>query len=184
MKNGIKFFVGFSLLILLACNGCSENYQVEMDQAQKAMDQGKSIRTEDFASSNWKEAMQTWDQAQTAVKAGKPAKTFFIRAKSRFEKANTIAKANRDVYAKDVSEMQLTINTRFEKIKTALDGDKLNQKAKNQLKPLAIDLEKGISSLADLVTQGDFLNAKTAAKELQTKVYNAELVMAGKKPIS
>jgi hypothetical protein len=184
MKNSTRFFVGSCLLILLACYGCgAENSELEMKQAQQAMDQAKSVYAEDITPADWKEAVQIWEQAQTAVKDGKPAKVLFVRAKNRFEKLSTIAKSRNEAYSKDLDEMQQTINTRFEKVKKALEGGKLSGKAQGQVKTLASEIEEGKASIKTLVDQGNYLKAAMKARDLQTKIYNAELIMAGQKPI-
>jgi len=183
MKSSIRFFVGFSLLILIVLYGCGvEKSEAEMKAAQQAMDNARSFAAEELAAANWQEAMQAWDQGQAAVKDGKPAKTFFLRAKSRFEKTAAIAKARRDDVAKEVSTMQQTINERCSVIKTALETGKLTPKVQNQIKPLMAEVDTGNQSIVSLVEKGDYLKAKSTARDVQKKVYNAELIMAGKKP--
>jgi hypothetical protein len=183
MKNFTRFFVGSCLLVLLACYGCGgENANVEMQQAQQAMDQAKKLYAADLTPTDWKEATQLYNQAQAAVTDGKPAKSLFIRAKNRFEKMAAIAKSRNEIYSKDLNEMQLTINGRFEKVKKALEGGKLNAKVQGQVKAIATEVEEGNASINDLVSQGNYLKAVTTAKAVQTKVYNAELILAGKKP--
>ena len=115
MKNLIRFFVGSCLLVLLVCYGCgSANSDVEMKQAQQAMDQAKSLYAQDLTPTDWKEAVQVWDQAQAAAKDGKAnASTLFTRAKNRFDRMAKIAKSRNETYSKDLSDMQMTINSRF-----------------------------------------------------------------------
>ena len=48
---------------------------------------------------------------------------------------------------------------------------------------MVAEAEQGVESLAKLVGDKDFLNARTLAKEIQAKVYNARLIAAGKKPV-
>jgi hypothetical protein len=185
MRNPSRFFVGCSLLVLLVCYGCS--YQIpeaELKAAQQAMDQAKSLHAEDLAPSNWKEAMLTWEQAQAAIKEQKPAKTLLLRAKSRFDKAVTIAKANGEGVKREVSEMQTTISERYAKVKAVLDNGRLISKVKNQVATLAREVGEGTSSIDKLVSDGDLIKARALAKEIQRKVYNAELILAGKKPAS
>jgi len=183
MKNSIRFFVGFSLLILIVLYGCGvEKSEAEMKAAQQAMDNARSFSAEELATANWQEAMQAWDQGQAAVKEGKPAKTFFLRAKSRFEKTAAIAKARRDAVSKEVSTMQQMINERCSVIKTALETGKLTPKVQNQLKPLMTDVDTGNQTIVSLISQGDYVKARSAALEVQKKVYNAQQIMAGKKP--
>lgn len=183
MKNSMRLFVGISLLVLLVCYGCGgEKYEVEMNAAQQAMEKAKSLFAEDLAPSNWLEAMTAWEQAQAAVKEEKPAKTYFLRAKSRFEKAALIAKANGANMAKDITAMQLTIGERFSKVLAALERGRLSSKVASQVKPIAAEVQEGNATLDGLVSQGNYVKAKTLARDLQTKVYNAELLVAGKKP--
>lgn len=185
MKNSIRLFVGLSLLILIACYGCGvENSEVEMKAAQQAMDNARSIHADELAPSDWNAAMQAWEQGQAAVKEGKPSKTFFLRAKSRFEKTAQIAKPIRDQISKEVSELQTNIGDGITKAKAALTGGKLNSRMQKQIKPIVAEVDASIKSVEDLVRQGDYMKARATAREIAQKVYNAQLIMAGKKPIS
>jgi hypothetical protein len=184
MRISARFFVGFGLFILLICHGCGGvNYEAEMKEAQQAMDKAKSLHGEDLAPSNWKEAMQTWEQAQAAAKEGKSSsKTIFLRAKNRFEKTSAIAKSSGDTMAKDIGSMQEAINTRSSKMKAALNGGRLSGKARAQVKALAAEVDEGTAAIDNLMSQGDYLKARATAREVQKKAYDAELIMAGKKP--
>jgi hypothetical protein len=182
MKNSVRYFVGISLLFLALCYGCGENYQADMQAAQQAMDSAKAAFAEDLAPSDWKEAVKVWDQAQAAVKDGKPSITFFKRAKTRFEKTAKLAKSSGDAMAKEITGMQTTINERLAKVKDQLDRNRVSNKVANQVKPLVADLQESITTLENMVSQGNYLKAKMLARDLQTKVYNAELTMSGKKP--
>jgi hypothetical protein len=185
MKNSIRFFVGLSLMTMIVCYGCGvENSEAEMKAAQQAMDSAKNIHADELAALDWSGAMQAWEQGQAAVKEGKSAKTFFLRAKSRFEKAAKIATPMRDRLSKDVSDRQTNIEEGIAKAKTALQSGKLNPKVQKQIKPIVAEVESGIQSIEDLVSQGDFIKARTTAEEVGKKVYNIQLIMAGKKPVS
>ena len=185
MKNSTGFFVVCSLFILIACYSCGvPSSEVEMKAAQQAMDNAKSLHAEDLAPSNWEEAMQAWEQGQTAVKEGKSAKAFFIRAKSRFEKTSAIAKSQGDIMSREVSDMQLRIGEGLSKVKAALAKGRIPSKVQKQVQEMASEVEKGAETIESLVSQKDFLKAKNTAKEMQTKIYNAQLIMAGKKPLS
>jgi len=152
-----------------------------MNEAQKAMDKAKSVFAEDLASSNWQEAMQAWEQGQAAVKAGKPSKTFFIRAKSRFEKTAAIAKATGERLSKEIQNMQLSIGERYSKIKTGMERGKYPSKLQAQIKPLMAEIEEGNATLDSLLSQGNYPKANSLAREIQTKLYNSERIIAGKK---
>ncbi len=185
MKNSIRFFVGCSLLILVVCYGCGvPSSETERKAALEAMENAKSFHAEDLATSNWLEAMKAWEQGEAAVKEGKSAKTFFIRAKARFEKTAAIAKSQSAVWEREVADMQLWISERLSKVKANLEKGRISSRIQKQVKTIVADVEKEIESLENLISDKDFVKAKKLAQGTQTKIYNAELVMAGKKPVS
>ena len=183
MKNASRFFIGLSLSIQLLCYGCGGSFEVEMNEAQQAMDQAKSFHADELAASNWKEALQTWDQAQAAAKAGKPAKSLFLNAKARFKKAGAIAKAYGETIAKEVAEMQLTLVENLSKVKAASITGNPRAKSRNQVNLICAEVESGTETINKMVAQGDYLKAKILAKDMQNKIYNAGLILEGKKTI-
>jgi hypothetical protein len=184
MKNSIGFFVVISLLLLIACYSCgAPSSEVEMKAAQAAMENAKSLHAETLAASNWNDAIMAWEQGQAAVKEGKSAKTFFLRAKSRFEKTAAIAKSNGETMSREVSQMQTGIDDALSAIKADLERGRMSAKTQKQVKPMVAEAEKDMESLGKLVADKDFMKAKILAKEIQAKVYNARLIAAGKKPI-
>ena len=185
MKNSMRFFVGYSLLIVVACYSCGvPSSEAERTAAQQAMENAQSLHAEELATSNWLEAIKAWEQGEAAVKEGKSAKTFFIRAKSRFEKTAAIAKSQGAVWSREVSDLQLSIVDRLSKVKAALEKGRMSSKVQKQVRAIVADVEKATESLESMIGQGDFVKAKKLAQETQSKIYNAELIMAGKKPIS
>lgn len=184
MKNSIRFFVVSGLLILIGCYSCgAPNSDVEKQAAQEAMDKAKNLHAESIAASNWTEAVIAWEQGQAAVKEGKSAKTYFIKARSRFEKAAAIAKSTGDVMASDVAQIQGSIDLQLSRIKADLEKGRLSAKIQKQIKPMIEEADQGVATLAEIVRDGDFMKAKKLAKEIQSKVLNAQLIAAGKKPI-
>ena len=182
MKNSIRFFVGISLLVLLGCFGCGVSKpEAEIKAAQEAMDKAKSVFAEDLAPTDWKEALISWEQGQAAVNEGKPAKSYFVKAKARFEKTATIAKAAGADMAREITAIQLTIGTRFAKVRAALDRGRAPAKILNQVKPLAAEVEEGTASVESLAGQGNYVKALVLARDIQAKVYKAEMLLAGKK---
>ena len=183
MKDSSRFFVGLTFLVLITCYGCGPaNSEAEMNAAQEAMENASSFSAEELATSDWNDAVQAWEEGQAAVEQGKSAKTHFLRAKSRFEKTAEIAKSRYDQMLEDVSKMQETINERVEGIQTALDGRNVSSKARKEITPMLAEVEAGSKSINELLEQGSLLEARDTAREIQKKVYNAELIMEGKKP--
>ena len=100
----IRFCISFILLILLASYGCGRgSSEMDMKQAQKAMDQAKSLHADDLAPTDFQLAQKTWAHAQAAAKEGKTdtAKVLFVSAKIYFNKSAGIAKAKRESLSRD-----------------------------------------------------------------------------------
>jgi hypothetical protein len=185
MKNSTRIFVVCSLLLLVFCSSCgAPNSEKEKQAAQQAMDKAKSLHAESLAAFDWNEAMKAWEQGDAAVKEGKPAKTYYLRAKSRFEKTAAIAKSQGATLSQELSSMQLSMNERLSKVKAAVERGRMSSKILKQVQPLIDEVQKGVESLESLMSQGDLAKARTLAKETQAKLYNSELIMAGKKPVS
>ena len=79
--------------------------------------------------------------------------------------------------------MQTAINDGLSKIKADLEKGRISAKLQKQVKPMVAEVDQGVEPLAKLVSEGDFLKAKTLARDIQSKLYNARLIAAGKKPI-
>ena len=182
MKNSFRFFIGFSLLVLIAIYGCSGgNPEKEITAAEQAMDEARSYNAEEIAASDWKDAMDAFNDGHNAVRNGKPAKSHFIRARSRFEKTAEIAKSRQDVLAKEVSDLQQSIDERFSKVRAAIEKG-VRSTILKQVNPIVEEAEAGNESISDLVARGKYLKARATAQEVQQMIYNAELILAGRKP--
>ena len=185
MKNSTRFFVVCSLLMLVFCCSCgAPSSEKEKQAAQQAMDVARSAHADDIAASDWSEAMKAWEQGEAAAKEGKSSKTYYLRAKSRFEKTAAIAKSKSSVISEQVSSMQLSISERLSKVKAAIERGRMSSRILKQVQPIVDEVQNAMDSLENLLREGDVLKAITIAKETQAKVYNAELILAGKKPAS
>jgi hypothetical protein len=183
MRDSIRFFVGLSLLFLIAFYGCgAANSEAEMKAAQEAMESARSYDAQDLATADWDEAMQAWEEAQTAVQQGKSAKTHFLKAKSRFEKTAGIAKSRYDQILEEVSNMQQSISEKVQGVEAALDRGRVSSSVRKEITPIMAEVKAGSDSIDEFLKQGSVLKARDTARDVQKKVYNAQLVMAGKKP--
>ena len=180
----IRFCVSFSFLILLAFYGCGGSSEVEMKQAQKAMDDAKNFHADDLAPTDFQQAQKAWDHALAAVREGKTAtaKVLFVSAKIYFGKAADIAKAKRDALSRELSGMQLMIDSNFDQVKSDLSKKNLSPKLEDKVRAIASEVVEGNASIRQLVDQEDLPKAVATAKDVQTKIYNAQLILAGQRP--
>jgi hypothetical protein len=180
----IRFYISLCILIVLASYGCGGSSEVEMNQARKAMDEAKSLHADDLAPTDFQHAQKTWIHAQAAAREGKTAtaKVLFESAKIYFGKSAEIAKAKRDALSRELSGMQLMISSNFDQVKSDLSKNTLSPKLQDQVKAIASEVEEGNASIFELVSKEDFVKAVATAKDVQTKIYHAQLILAGKRP--
>jgi len=179
----IRLYGSLSFLVLLASYGCSGSSEIEMKQAQQAMDQAKRLHSDNFAPTDFKQAQKAWDHALAAEKEGKTdtAKVLFASAKIYFGKAADIAKAKQDSLFRELGAMQRMISSNFAQVKSDLSKNSLSPRQQGQVRAIASEVEEGNASIKNLVIQNDLLKAVATAKDVQTKIYNAQLILAGQK---
>ncbi len=77
--------------------------------------------------------------------------------------------------------MQLAIGEQYSKIQAGMERGKYSSKINSQIKPVIAEIEAGNTTLDSLMSKGDYYKANALAKEIQTKLYKTELIIAGKK---
>jgi hypothetical protein len=179
-----RFFISLSFLVLLASYGCGGSSEVEMRQAQQAMDKAKDLHADNLASTEFQQAQKAWDHAQSAEKAGKTdtAKVLFSSAKIYFGKAADIAEARQASLSRELSAMQLLIKSNFEQVQSDLSMNRLPPGQHAQVRAISSGVEKDNASILKLVKQEDLPKAVALAKDVQTKIYKAQLILAGQSP--
>jgi hypothetical protein len=177
----IRFYFALSTLLLLAFYGCAGSSAVEMRDAQKAMVEAKNLHADDLAPQDFEQAQKSWDHAQAAAKEGRSdaAKVMFANAKLYFIKSGTIAKSKRDALSRQLKDMQLEISSNLDQVKSELSKKHLTPRQQGQVKAITSEVAKDKASIEKLVNEEEFLKAVETAKDVQTKIYNAQLIIAG-----
>ena len=181
----ISLYASLGLLALLAFYGCGGGSSVvEMRAAEEAMNRAQSAHADLLAPNEFQEAQKTWERAQAAAKEGKisSAKVLFPSAKIYFAKSALIAKSNREALVKQLDSLEVAINSNFDDVKKDLSKNKLSSKDQAQVKSIAAEIVEGKASITKLESQENLIKAVATAKEVQTKIYNAQLILAGQKP--
>jgi hypothetical protein len=142
------------------------------------------MRADTLAPMDFQKALKAWDHAQAAEKEGQTdtAKVLFASAKIYFGKAADIAKAKEDALSRELSAMQLMISENFDQVKSDLLVNNLSPKQQGQVRTIASEVEEDNAAIRKLVIEKDLLKAVATAKEVPTKIYNAQLILAGQKP--
>jgi hypothetical protein len=179
----IRFFFGLSLLVLLVSYGCGGSCEVERKQAQVAMDKAKELRAANFANTDFRQAQKAWDRGEAAEKEGNSstAKVLYTSAKIFFGKAADIAKAKKEALSRELDGMQLVIGKNLDDVKKDLSKGGLAPRKRSEVETIASEVEKDNASIEKMVAEEDLARAIATAKTVQTKIYHAQLILAGLK---
>jgi hypothetical protein len=138
----IRFCISLSLLILLVSYGCGGSAELEMKQAQKAMNEAKTLHADNLAPTDFQQAQKAWDRAQIADKEGKTdiAKVLYSSAKIYFGKAADIGKAKQDSLTRDLIAMQAMIGSNFDQVKSDLSKSNLSSRQQGEVRAIASEV--------------------------------------------
>jgi len=74
------------------------------------------------------------------------------------------------------------IDSNFDQVKSDLSKKNLSPKLEDKVRAIASEVVEGNASIRQLVDQEDLPKAVATAKDVQTKIYNAQLILAGQRP--
>jgi hypothetical protein len=155
-----------------------------MNEARLARDKARNLHAERLAPADFQQAQKSWDKAEAADKEGNTgaAKVLFTSAKINFGKAADIAKSRQDALSRELNGMQLVISDNFDQVKRDLSKNKLSAEKRGRVIAIVSEVEKDKASIRELVEQEDLPKAVATAKDVQNKIYIAQLILAGKNP--
>ncbi len=179
MKHTHPVLITLSLPLCLMLAGCSSEPVEQLQLAQKAMEQAKEQRAEEFAPADWKTALQAWEDAHTLMSKQKysEAGPLLLRAKSRFEKARDIAKAKREDLSREIEGMRKTLDTRYAGLKAAIESSKMSSSARKSLNETCKDIDLEIEKAKAQIAQGEFTQARSMVVTVMRRVYEAEKLL-------
>jgi hypothetical protein len=179
----LRFFIGLSLLILLVSYGCGGSCEIERKQAQEAMGKAKESHAENYATTDFQQAQKAWDRGQAAEKEGNSstAKVLYTSARIFSGKAADIGKAKKEALSRELISMQLVIGKNLDDMKTDLSKGGFSLRKRSEVEAIASEVEKDNASIEKMVTEEDLAKAIATAKSVQTKIYHAQLILAGQK---
>jgi hypothetical protein len=79
--------------------------------------------------------------------------------------------------------MHTSIDTRFANLKSDFEKAGLKRSVRNELQPVITEVDEGCASLENLIEEENYFEARNVALDVNTKIHNAELIIAGKDPI-
>jgi hypothetical protein len=148
------------------------------------MEEARSLKADDLAPADFQQAQKAFARAQAVAKEGNAdtAKVLFVSAKIYFNKSAVIARGKRDALSRELRGIQIQIKRNFNEMQNDISRSDLPARLQGQVRAIASEVEKENASITTLVDQEDFVKAIATAKDVQTKIYNAQLILARQSP--
>ncbi len=180
MTHAHRFLFLSLILAVFAAAGCASRPDEALKLAQQAMEQAKQVEALDFAPADWKSAQKAWDDAQIALKDQKYADAagHLRTARSRFEKAATIAKAKREDVRKEVNMLQNAANKRIASLREEVDSTRISAKAKRDLSDGLREVEVAVEKVNTAVLNEQLVLARTSGQSALEKLNEVEKKVA------
>lgn len=165
------------LLLVLASMSCASRPDAELQLAQTAMEEAQAQQAADFAAADWQDAMQVWNEAQTALtsQSYSNAKALLITAKTRFEKVGSIAKAKRESVLQEVQVLRTTLNKGLDSLKSSIATSRLSANGRKELNDAASAVEAAIMQFNSEMDKGDIAKARTSGQDAMKKLNEVQL---------
>ncbi len=178
----MRYYISSCVLLLLVAYGCRGSAEIEMKGAQQAMEKAKSRHAAELAPADFQQAQKAWDRAQAAERDGNTgtAKVLFESARIYYGKSADIARSKQDALSRQLDNMRLMISSNFDQVKRELIRGNLSPEQEAKVRAIVSEVEEGNDTITKFVISDDYLKAVATAKEVQTRIYNAQLILAGK----
>jgi hypothetical protein len=168
------------LLLVLASISCASSPDAELQLVQTAMEEAQAQQAADFAAADWQDAMQVWNEAQTALadQSYSNAKALLITAKIRFEKVGSIAKAKRESVLQEVQILQTTLNKGLDSLKSSIATSRFSPNRRKEFDEAAKEVEFTIMQFNAEMDKGDIARARISGQEAIKKLNEVQLKLA------
>ena len=163
MKHSRIFFLMLILSLALCLSACSTRPTAMIQQAEEARTEAAAEHAELFAPEDWSAAESDWQAASEKLDAKSygDAYTLLLKAKTRYDKAKSIAKGLREKAEKDITLAQTTANIRLkEDLKENPAAQRLSAARKSTLDGIVKEIEDDINKVTALLQNGQYEDAR------------------------
>lgn len=165
------------ILVVMFAISCASRPDAELQLAQQAMEEAQALQAADFAAADWQDANKIWDEAQTALadESYGNARALLVTAKTRFEKAASIAKSNREMVLQEVQALQTPLNQGLISLKSSVAAARLSAAARKEIEQAAGEVESAIQEFNAQMDQGELAKARISGQEAMKKLNEVQM---------
>jgi hypothetical protein len=153
----------FLLVLLLAfyVYGCSSRPTDMIQKTEQARAEAMSEYAEQFAPDDWVAAEKAWQDASAKLDANSnsEAYTLLLKAKTRYEKARSLAQNKREATVKAITNQQGTAKIRLKELVDDPKVKNLSAARKKEFDNLVKRLGDNIAQVSTLMQNGQYTEA-------------------------
>jgi hypothetical protein len=173
----MKFAHAFRFLIVLSLAfyvyGCSGRPTDMIQRTEQARTEAMSEYAEQFAPDDWSAAEKAWQDASAKLDANSnsEAYTLLLKAKTRYEKAQSLAKNKREAAVKVITNDQGTAVIRLKALTDHPDVKKLSAARKKEFDNIVKQLGDNIAQVSTLMQNGQYNEASLLIGRTQRAIW-------------
>jgi hypothetical protein len=148
-----------------------------IQKAEQARTEAKAEYAEQFAPDDWAAAEKAWQEATGKLDAESysEAYTLLLKAKTRYEKAQGLAKGKRAAEIDRITKGQETARIRLKRdLLDSADAKKLSAARKKQLDEQVKQIEDNIGKVSALLQNGQYTDASYLVGKATRDIYEVQ----------
>ena len=173
----MKFAHAFRFLMVLSLAfcmfGCSGRPTDMIQRTEQARTEAMSEYAEQFAPDDWSAAEKAWQDASAKLDANSnsEAYTLLLKAKTRYEKARSLAQNKREAMVKAITDQQGTAKIRLKELTDHPDVKNLSAARKKELDDVVKRLGDNIAQVSTLMQNGQYNEADLLIGRTQREIW-------------
>jgi hypothetical protein len=147
-----------------------------IQKTEQARNEASSEHADQFAADDWIAAETSWQEASAKLDAKSygDAYTLLLKAKTRYDKAHSLAKGRRETAIKDITAQQQTARIRLKELTDNPDLKKLSPARKKEFDQIAQQLGINIENVSTQLQNAQYNDAKLLVGKTQRDIWETK----------
>jgi hypothetical protein len=170
----IRILTVLSAAIFMAA--CAGRPTEMIQKTEQAKAEAKAEYADQFAPDDWGAAEKAWQEASAKLDANSngEAYTLLLKAKTRYEKAHSLAKNKREAAVKEITANQGTATIRLKALTDHPDVNKLSAARKKEFDDIVSQIGDKIAQVNTLLQNGQYNEASLLVGRTQREIWEKQ----------
>lgn len=177
MKCSHAFRIMMILSLAFCLYGCSTAPTTMVKKTEQARAEAVAEHADQFALDFWSAAEKAWQDAKEKIDARSygEADRLLLKAKTNYEKAQSLARSRRETAIKEISDLQGTVNIRLKRDLTDNPAVKnLSAARKKDFDAAVSQIQESIAKVDTQLQNAQFAEAKLSIGKALRDIYEVQ----------